>query len=484
MRGDVLWLGSDPPAELQNAATARRLLIKARANTGTAQFAEALSNARALILSVEGSEDTLIEKARLRLIASARQHGVPTWIVTPLGQLTAVQQAFKDDDHWRRPRLVTLDNVPSLLDQIVDTEPGPSWRRDVKFSGLGYSKLGDEDQLLLQRAFHDCTEVCLEPLVGGSATVFQAFARLRTSLAGPCPLPFFVKIDRYPKIQREIENYRSCTALFVPFYARPNLDFDRCMLGDERGIIVGNFVEHSNSLAELITQGSAQTAINSLFDDALRGWRQQAILPTSSLVERPLANSMGGAARTNGAVRAEERASKAKPFGAKLTAAALAEKLEALPAIKHRQALMHGDLHAENVRVRNGQAILIDFAAVAQGPLVADPAGLETAICLTAAAPDEKTWCCCLGELYDPLNLGRLPQTRLPGAPMASICDAVRRIRRFGLSEEMSSNEYATALAISLLRHAYRRPLENEDANRRPYLFALAEKIARAIANS
>jgi hypothetical protein len=293
-----------------------------------------------------------------------------------------------------------------------------------------------------------------------------------------------VKIDRYPKIKREIENYHRCTALFVPFYARPNIDPDRCMLGFERGIIVGNFVEHSNSLAELITQGSAQTAISSLFDDALRGWRRQAILPTVSHVEQPLALSLGGAAWSKETALAEERAVKAKKFGAKLTAAELAANFDGLPSIKHRQALMHGDLHAENVRVRNGQSILIDFAAVAQGPLVADPAGLETAICLTAAAPDEGVWKAGVENLYDPSNLAQLPQTRLPGDPLANLFDAVRQIRRYGLSEEQSPNEFATAIGISLLRHAYRHAVKGEHADRRPCLFALAEKIWRAVSKS
>jgi aminoglycoside phosphotransferase (APT) family kinase protein len=156
-------------------------------------------------------------------------------------------------------------------------------------------------------------------------------------------------------------------------------------------------------------------------------------------------------------------------------------KLDGLPAIRHRQALMHGDLHAENVRVRNGQAILIDFAAVAQGPLVADPAGLESAICLTASAPDHATWRRCVEELYEPGSLSRLPQTRLPGTALAALCDVVRQIRRYGLSEQLSTHEYATAVAISLLRHAYRLSVSGEDPERRPVLFAIAERIARAL---
>jgi Ser/Thr protein kinase RdoA (MazF antagonist) len=49
---------------------------------------------------------------------------------------------------------------------------------------------------------------------------------------------------------------------------------------------------------------------------------------------------------------------------------------------------MHGDLHGENVRVRNGNAILIDFASVCSGPLTADLAALET--CLAFELPPEE----------------------------------------------------------------------------------------------
>jgi hypothetical protein len=450
-------------------------------NAGEAQFHDALAMSRGLIVSVTGVDDPLIAKVRQRHIAIAARHGVPTYLAAPLGDLPALHRLFEEVEHWRRPRIVTLYNQQGLLDSFVDHQPGPSWGRDVKFTGPGWADLGEEDKLLLHRAFQDCTEVRLESLPGGNAKVLQAFAQLRTSLAGPCPLPFFVKIDRYPKIAREIENYHRCTLLFVPFYARPNVDPDRCMLGHERGIIVGNFVEHSNSLAELITRGSAQTAISSLFDDALRGWRRQAILPTTGHVDQPLAMSLGGAAWWKGADLAEVRAGKAKRFGAKLSAADLAARFDGLPAIKHRQALMHGGLHAENVRVRNGQAILIDFAAVKQGPLVADPAGLETAICLTASEPDEAIWRSGVEELYEPSNLAQLPQTRLPGDPLANLFDAVRQIRRYGISEEQSPHEYATAIGISLLRHAYRQAVKDEHEDRRPYLFAIAEKVVRDI---
>ena len=40
---------------------------------------------------------------------------------------------------------------------------------------------------------------------------------------------------------------------------------------ETRGVIVGNFVEHSESLSDVVERGTAYAGINSLFDDALRG---------------------------------------------------------------------------------------------------------------------------------------------------------------------------------------------------------------------
>ena len=53
------------------------------------------------------------------------------------------------------------------------------------------------------------------------------------------------------------------------------------------------------------------------------------------------------------------------------------ESLLGLTGQKYRAAPMHGDLHGNNVRVRGGDAIVIDLASIASGPLVADLAGLS-----------------------------------------------------------------------------------------------------------
>ncbi|MGL3111813.1 hypothetical protein [Bradyrhizobium sp. BR 1432] len=238
-----------------------------------------------------------------------------------------------------------------------------------------------------------------------------------------------------------------------------------------------------DSLQELVDRGTAQAAINSLFDDALRGWRSQAYLSPQNNRHVPLALSLGGAiAQYSSTSRtlADAYAEEASVLGATLSATEIGGQLDGLPAIKHHCALFHGDLHGENVRVRAGHAILIDFAGVQHGPLVADPACLETALVLRAAA-SKKDWRAVIPDLYTFDNLQTLPQPREPAAALSSLWNAVRQIRRFGLAEAQSPNEYATAVAVYLLRHGLRDRDDGEQHIRRPTLVWLAERLTKAL---
>lgn len=170
----------------------------------------------------------------------------------------------------------------------------------------------------------------------------------------------------------------------------------------------------------------------------------------------------------------------ARPRGGSLTATEIGELLDQLPPIPHRIALSHGDLHGENVRVRAGHAILIDFAAVDGGSLVADPAALETALVIRGASND-KNWSSVATEIYAIENLESLPTPHEPSTPLSALWNSVRQIRRFGLAEQLTRHEYATAVAIYLLRHGLRRRDPGEPVNRRPTFVYLAERIAQAV---
>ena len=340
----------------------------------------------------------------------------------------------------------------------------------------------------MSRAFSDCKEVRNKTRRWVQRASLSSFRSLTHSKVGPFPLPFFVKLNRYPKIRRELDNYRDCTTLFIPFYARPNIDPPRCLLGAARGLIVGNFVEQSDSLAELVERGTAQAAINSLFDDALRGWRTQAYLAQANTVTARITESLSGAIphtySPQAKARAESYAREARAVGAILGAAQIAAKLDNLPPRQHRRALTHGDLHGENIRVRSGQAILIDFAAAGNGPLVADPACLDVALAFNACTglqSDEHSWRSTVMELYSIENVRTLPQPREPQAPFSHVWNSIRQVRRYGLAEKSSAGEYAIAVAVYLLRQALRRRVPYEDQLRRPAMVYLAEQLTQAL---
>jgi hypothetical protein len=437
-----------------------------------------LANSRALVLSISAGH---LDDVRTSLIADAFAHGLLVFVLAPLGDIPPLRRQLDALPFGKRVKLWTDRGASRIPELAARRDPGPMFSPNVKLSGC--SNCSPEDIVLLRRAFSDSGEVTFTPMTEGGAAVYQAYARLTDSRAGPYPLPFFVKLDRYTKILRELENYKVCTTHFIPFFARPNLDPMRCLLGAERGVIIGNFVEHSDSLAERVLRGTAQTAINSLFEDALRGWRTQAYFQDSGVRDVPLV--AGGVLQPfseEARRQANAYARDAAAFGATLTATEIAKALDEMPPLRHRRALCHGDLHGENVRVRGGLAILIDFAAVDEGPLVNDPAALETALVLKIPCDQAADWQSLATELYALENLRALPQLRSPTAPLNALWNSVRQIRRFGLAEQLSKDEYARAVAIHLLRHGLRKRDKHEDRARRPLFMWLAERLVHGLA--
>jgi hypothetical protein len=84
---------------------------------------------------------------------------------------------------------------------------------------------------------------------------------------------FFVKLDSVEKVIREDENYH-VYAPFVPFGLRPSIRGR--FLGSTRGLLIGDFADRSESLWDLVRRNVASSAISSLFEITLGGWREQA----------------------------------------------------------------------------------------------------------------------------------------------------------------------------------------------------------------
>jgi hypothetical protein len=212
-------------------------------------------------------------------------------------------------------------------------------------------------------------------LTGGrsDARVFAVHMTVDTSNAGVWPQPAFAKLDQRDKIEQEHRNYRDFADRFIPFGLRPNIH--EMVVGADRGLLVGNFVDRSESLWDLARRNVAAQAVTSLVEETLGGWRDQAY--AKDPVEGSVAAAMAAADMCRPKKIKEKYAEGAAREGVTIKPDELWEALLALPQ-RYRLAPAHGDLHGENVRVRNGHAILIDLSSVTQGPLTADLAALET----------------------------------------------------------------------------------------------------------
>ncbi len=334
-------------------------------------------------------------------------------------------------------------------------------------------ELDDPRRSLLQRAFNDCRSILLDPLTGGwSAKVFSVHAVFKDSRVGPRPLPFFAKIDSRNRINQEIKNYKEFTAHFIPFNLRPNLDETRCFCGAAEGILVGNFVEQSESLRDVAIRGAAQPAIHSLFDNTLRGWRQQA-----SKREKIIAEALSGVFVPSRVTK--PRFEMARKLGASKRPDELLAIAENFPVQGYLEAPIHADLHCFNVRVSGFDAILIDFALTRAGALVADPASLEISLAFerTGNEDDNASWMKTVDTLYSEAFLERAPPPANEPRPREWLWTVIRQIRLIALADQVSDGEYAIAVALYLLRLTTFSAKTPEEEFRNAYAYVLAERI-------
>ena len=132
------------------------------------------------------------------------------------------------------------------------------------------------------------------------------------------------------------------------------------------------------------------------------------------------------------------------------------EKLIGLTSQRYREGPIHGDLHGDNVRVRRGDAILIDFYSAKQGPVVADIAHLETSI-VFATPPDyvdpiqNGPWRQTVDQLYNPPTVSDVLGPPPDNTPLPWLWNCVRQLRGEVPAVRSCETEYVSALAVYLL---------------------------------
>jgi hypothetical protein len=233
-RRKVIWSGGDPGQGCLDACKFAKLEIESLAGHPSALQ---LRDGRAVVVALDdGAATAALQTGTETVLRDALAHGA--FVSCSFNDATAVAVAL---ENWRLDGIVAVSprgEESELLEEIVRVREQPTINASLQV--VGGEPLSSDEEILLKRAFGDCSAVKLVKQSTESAKVFCAFASLLNSRVGPIPLPFFVKFDDRKKIERELD-YRQCTTLHVPFNQRPNLDDERCLLSHSSGVIVCKF---------------------------------------------------------------------------------------------------------------------------------------------------------------------------------------------------------------------------------------------------
>jgi hypothetical protein len=338
------------------------------------------------------------------------------------------------------------------------------------------SELDGQSKLLLRRAFSDpeCVDVHLVPMEDGKsgAKVYRAYAEM-AGLEGLWPQPHFVKIGDRARIFAEYKIYEEKVDPYVPFHLGPHLERDRCCLGANKGIIVGDYVEESESLHACASTGRSTSAIACLFDRTLLGWHRQAVKTWSSLAD--------GLVRRVPRKFPDGRIQRAQELGATLSPADLLALFKRCTSKPVLVGPIHGDLHAGNVRVRATDAIVIDFYAHRRDPLVYDAACLEASLLVDGFAGDDRDvrdWLQSVESLYESPVLACGEVRVNPKSRSSWFYACVQQTRRYARQWECGQDQYAGALAVALLIKASKdRNATRLGSDRRAAAYVLAERV-------
>lgn len=486
----IIWYGKPPTtADIAEAANRGLSIELQRAGDVPPDF----KYARGMVFWATQPHFGTAVAALEASIPAAIDHGLYLHIVVGGdAQRVHMVEVLKDllpaglvDDHYR-PR---IEPVPAFEgpNKILMHVPGPAANEALQIALPPGVLLSTEQQLLLQRAFHDCRAIELQQISGGlsGAHTFLVDARLKVSNAGPRPTPYFAKLDVTSKLREEMQRFREYAEHHIEWHLRPNFVGERCLYGVQEGILVGAFVRGSRSLWEAVLAGEGPQRIRSLFEDTLGGLRQE----TENLqyeVRGSVVDPIAKFCKHHQVPAA--RVDAAKVFGGVVhPPSALWRKLLDLPERPWRRAAMHGDMHGENVRVRKDDAIVIDFAHACTGPLSADLASLEVWLAIRVVdgvSSSLQEWRHGIDMLYVPEAIDRALSASASLTDSDPIACSIAEVRRLACASVHSADEYKRVLAVYLLRNATFEadgPYAALYEFRRTYAYWLANRLVLAL---
>lgn len=377
---------------------------------------------------------------------------------------------------------------------ICDHPAGSTPNTELSFDGYDIKSLDQDGQdewiTLLQRAFFDCHGLHLEKMTDGlsGAHVFKAYASLQQPLVGGhangWPYLHLVKLGPRKKIVEEYDKYIGRALDYVPFHLGPRLRLDRCNLGYSQGILVGDFVEGAEPIRDCATTGRAGHAIANLFDKTLGTWRKQAKVNS----DRTLGQFLEGKwlDKDNQEITlSQTRASIVSQLGGSPSVGPLRAIFNRCSQSQVLTGPAHGDLHATNILVRNGDAILIDFEKMEdEFPMLYDPASLETGLLIEGFGCDRRSkenpshLLESISSLYTWNTLNSFVVPCHATDPSSWFYECVGQIRTLSRHAEQCGGQYALVLAVCLIHKGCSSQLFGEaKENLRAISFLLGQRI-------
>lgn len=261
-----------------------------------------------------------------------------------------------------------------------------------------------EAECLIGQLFKNAREITLEPIAGvsdvadGQRSAFRRHSIILKAAVDGKPAPFFVKLARANRTKKELENYRKYVPGWIPGAHHPVVH-DHAHLWD-MGAIAYEFrgTPGTETFAARFGQCRRATelegALGHFFGPSV--WQplytaQMAPL-TISVFEAHDQHWDGALSEWRRPWRREELFRPWPALSARLPNPRrwLAENHAESAQIDARQAVIHGDLHGDNLFVdRTGRAFPIDYERTGPGPFSLDFAELSQDI-VTRLAPLDK----------------------------------------------------------------------------------------------
>ncbi len=234
-------------------------------------------------------------------------------------------------------------------------------------------QLQGDHEILVRRAFARFDRVELRELSGGRSNATRVFVAYPWKYHWQQPR--FVKLGPREDTIAEFKAYAEGVEAFIPYHLHPRLVAEQCALGNASGILVGDYVAHTERLTDRVNQTDGPFVIAALFSSTL-----QQMYEGARQIDAPIPPSRD-LVRIKEPVTASRIAAAERICGRDLKNSGelvdLADKIGSGP---YWDGSIHGDLNVFNVLARGADAIVIDFEKSKSGPVLYDIACLEASL--------------------------------------------------------------------------------------------------------